>query len=66
MNAKISSDIDSNKIQQRDFKKIRSVIARYKNKSTDIKNSTIEANILKTFSINRPENEGKYKLSQLE
>jgi predicted DNA-binding protein YlxM (UPF0122 family) len=50
----------------RDLKKIRSVIAKYKNKSNEMTNSSIESNVLKLTGVNRIDKDGNHKLGEIE
>jgi hypothetical protein len=54
MNDKLKSLLTDGK--PKDLKKIRSVIAKYKNKNTDASKDTIESKIMKTLNINKEEN----------
>ena len=50
MNGK--SEIMTNESKPKDLKKIRSVIAKYRNKSTDLSNQSIEGRIFKNLITN--------------
>lgn len=66
MNSKVETNINS-RDQPKDIKKIRSLIAKYKNKSSDLTNTSIEAKILKTLAVNKADfRDEKFKLGEIE
>lgn len=66
MNEKIEKGNGIPSDQSKDIKKIRSVIAKYRNKSTDMNSNSIENRILKTL-VNKVESkDNKYKLTDVE